>query len=245
MIWEVLDHILRGWGASGDTDTCFKDAISSTLAMLDNGIHIGSWGQIQEWKRDIDEKNNTHRHLSNLHGWYPGYTIATQHDNATITQAVETSLYSRGTGVEDDNTGWGKVWRSACWALLGNVDEAYFELALAIQSNFADNGFDMYSGNPPFQIDANFGVLGAVMSMLIRDLDRSHTDCSSQHVVLGPAIPPSWGGGSVEGVRLRGGGKVDFKWDDAGKVVSCRADLGGRRGPAVQFSVQGGSSIEC
>lgn len=247
MIWEVLDHVLRGWDASGDTDTSFKDEVSTKLSKLDAGIHIGSWGQIQEWKQDLDEKNDTHRHLSNLYGWYPGYSISAHYDNATISKAVETTLYSRGTGTEDSNTGWGKMWRSACWGLLNNSEQAYSELALGIQSNFAGNGFDMYSGNPPFQIDANFGFLGAVTSMLVRDVGRTRSEDGTQDVLLGPAIPAAWGGGSVEGVRLRGGGVVDFKWDEQGKVVSCKADLGGRGGgvPDVAFFVTGSESIDC
>ncbi|PWY92644.1 FAD/NAD(P)-binding domain-containing protein [Aspergillus heteromorphus CBS 117.55] len=249
LIWELFDHVLRGWEASGDTDGAFKSAVSSKFSTLDPGIHIGDWGQIQEWKLDIDVKNDTHRHLSNLYGWYPGYSISAVHGfNKTITDAVETTLYSRGTGVEDSNTGWGKVWRSACWALLNVTDEAYSELSLAIQDNFADNGLDMYSGSPPFQIDANFGVVGAMISMLVRDLDRAGADVgNTQAVLLGPAIPAAWGGGSMEGLRLRGGGVVGFTWDDRGVVDSCQADLSGRAGsaPTVAFFVRGGESISC
>ncbi|GFF22350.1 probable alpha-fucosidase A [Aspergillus udagawae] len=245
LIWELFDHVLRGWTASGDTDASFRSAIASKLASLDPGIHIGSWGQIQEWKLDLDTPNDTHRHLSNLYGWYPGYSISSVHaHNTTITDAVATTLTSRGSGVEDSNTGWGKLWRSACWAVLNETANAYGELTLAIQNNFAANGFDMYSGNPPFQIDANFGVLGAVMAMLVRDLDGAG---DVQAVLLGPAIPARWGGGSVTGLRLRGGGKVDFRWDDDGVVRSCRADLSGRRGQntLVKFYVRGGAAIRC
>ncbi|PYH98267.1 FAD/NAD(P)-binding domain-containing protein [Aspergillus ellipticus CBS 707.79] len=250
LIWEVFDHVLRGWDASGDTDTSFKSAITSKFATLDPGIHIGDWGQIQEWKLDIDVKNDTHRHLSNLYGWYPGYSISAVHGlNKTITTAVETTLYSRGTGVEDSNTGWGKVWRSACWSLLNVTDEAYSELSLAIQNNFADNGLDMYSGSPPFQIDANFGLVGAVIAMLVRDLDRASADAgTTQAILLGPAIPTAWGGGNVDGLRLRGGGSVSFRWDDDGVVDSCTADVSTRAGsaPTVAFFVKGGKdTIDC
>ncbi|GIK01368.1 hypothetical protein Aspvir_005402 [Aspergillus viridinutans] len=246
LIWELFDHVLRGWTASGDTDATFHSAIASKFSSLDTGIHIGSWGQIQEWKLDLDTPNDTHRHLSNLYGWYPGYAISSVHGhNTTITNAVATTLTSRGSGIEDSNTGWGKLWRSACWALLNEPANAYSELTLAIQNNFAANGLDMYSGNPPFQIDANFGVLGAVMAMLVRDLDGVGDDGRVQAVLLGPAIPAAWGGGSVTGVRLRGGGMVDFKWDEDGVVRSCRADLSGRGGQKVEFYVKGGDAIRC
>lgn len=143
-----------------------------------------------------------------------GYT------NATIQSAVANSLYSRGNGTgSDGDAGWDKVWRAACWARLNNTDMAYLELAWAVQVNFAGNGLSMYSEkNPPFQIDANFGFGGAVLGMLIVDLP------GLQSVVLGPAIPAAWGGGSVEGMRLRGGGSVDFGWDKDGLVTSARVD---------------------
>lgn len=220
---------------------------------MDTGVHVGSWGQIQEWKMDMDEKNNTHRHLSNLYGWYPGYSISSVHaTNETVTDAVATTLYSRGPGVEDANAGWEKVWRSACWAGLNNTEEAHDGIKLAIEQNFVANGLSMYAGrDPPFQIDANYGITGAVLAMLVRDLDRaSDADNSGsgiQDVLLGPAIPSSWANGKVDGLRLRGGGSVSFGWNDAGIVDSCEADLRNRGDdvPVLQFHAVDGESIEC
>ncbi|KFY20092.1 hypothetical protein V491_03997 [Pseudogymnoascus sp. VKM F-3775] len=213
-----------------DTEKEFIDNVTATLETLDKGLHIGTWGQVKEWKipdsLGYDFENDTHRHLSNLVGWYPGYSMSSflgGYTNTTIQDAVTTTLYSRGPGYADANAGWEKVWRSACWARLNNTDEAYFELRYAIDENFASNGLSMYSGqNPPFQIDANFGVVGAVLSMLVVDLP--HRDAAGDRtVVLGPAIPANWGGGSVRGLRLRGGGQVDFTWDLNGLVISANA----------------------
>ena len=48
--------------------------------MLDStrntSIHIGSWGQLQEWKFDQDNPSDTHCHLLHLIGLYSGYAIA-------------------------------------------------------------------------------------------------------------------------------------------------------------------------
>ncbi|KAH8426857.1 glycoside hydrolase family 95 protein [Aspergillus melleus] len=249
LIWEVFDHILQGWSASDDTNGTFKAAISAAHTKLDPGIHIGSWGQIQEWKLDIDTPNDTHRHLSELYGWYPGYLLSSVHgSNRTISSAVAKTLTSRGDGTHDQNTGWGKVWRSACWAVLRDAEKAYELLTLAVRDNIAPNGLSMYGGSPPFQIDANYGILGAVVAMLIRDLDGRRAGAARvQEVVLGPAIPAAWGGGSVKGLRLRGGGRVGFSWDEKGVVTSCRADLkgSGKGVPELVFSVRGGKSIAC
>ncbi|KAI8716161.1 Glyco-hyd-65N-2 domain-containing protein [Fusarium sp. LHS14.1] len=225
-VWDNFDyleydHIYRR-ERSG-----FTSELKSALKKLDKGLHYTSWGGIKEWKlpdsASYDTKN-THRHLSHLVGWYPGYSVSSFQGgywNETVQAAVEATLKARGNGVQDQDTGWGKAWRAACWARLNNTSQAYSELRLLIDNNFAPNGFDMYQGQkPPFQIDANFGLGGAVLSMLVVDLPNSYVNEDKiRTVVLGPAIPPRWGGGSVKNLRLRGGSAVDFEWDSDGKVT--------------------------
>lgn len=230
LIYQVFETAMQAAAVVGETDTAFLSRLNRSLAQLDKGLHIGSWGQVQEWKLDLDVKNDTHRHLSNLIGWFPGWSLSSYlggYTNETIQNAVATTLWSRGPGVADANAGWEKVWRAACWARLNNTVEAYYELRLTVQENWAPNALSMYSGkSEPFQIDANFGYPGAVLSMLVVDLPQLSSDTSVHTVVLGPAIPPAWGNGSVKGLRLRGGGSVDFGWDAAGLVTN--ATLSGR-----------------
>lgn len=234
---------------SGDTDTSFKSKVQDMLGKMDYGVHVGVWDQLQEWKIDEDVQRQRHRHISELVGWYPGFSVSSIHGyNETVAHAVRTTLRSRGDGMPDQNTGWAKVWRSACWARLNDTETAYSHLKLAASSNFAQNGLSMYGGNgPPFQIDANFGFGGAVLAMLVRDLDRAHTDNRTQSVLLGPAIPSAWGGGSVKGMRLRGGGLVNFSWNEGGNVTACEYNgrNRSRSAPNVQFFVKNGDSIRC
>lgn len=230
LIYQVLETTLQSASIIKDTDLPFLNSVKSSLAQLDKGLHIGDWGQIQEWKLDIDVKNDTHRHLSNLIGWYPGWALSSYwggYTNTTIQNAVATTLWSRGPGIADANAGWEKVWRGACWARLNNTIEAYYELRLTIYENWAPNALSMYSGkNEPFQIDANFGFPGAVLSMLVVDLPQLPGSTDVRTVVLGPAIPPAWGNGSVRGLRLRGGGVVDFNWNAQGVVTKVQLSGG-------------------
>jgi alpha-L-fucosidase 2 len=236
LIYQVFETSLQAGQVAHDSDQKFFTEVKSALAKLDKGLHIGSWGEIKEWKLPdsygYDKEGDEHRHLSHLVGWYPGWTISSYQNgyaNATIQEAVNTSLISRGPGISDSNAGWEKVWRSACWALLNNTDQAYYELRLTIDQNIGQSGLSLYSGGDtpggPFQIDANFGYVGAVLSMLVVDLplDSSSSESTRRTVVLGPAIPKSWAGGSVRGLRLRGGGSVDFSWDDNGEVDKVQA----------------------
>jgi alpha-L-fucosidase 2 len=187
-------------------------------------------------------------------GFYPGFAISGIFQyNQTVSDAVTTTLYSRGPGIIDSNAGWEKLWRGACWARLNSTDEACYELKLAILENFVGNGLDMLGGRqePPFQVDANFGFPANVLAMLIRDLDRANGDSRPQPVLLGPAIPPAWGGGNVQGLKLRAGGSVSFEWDKTGLVSSCIAEFtergkkGGALVPDVLFFDRKGRALKC
>ncbi|OWY42701.1 Alpha-fucosidase A [Alternaria tenuissima] len=233
LVHQVFEAVLSTTTIVGESDTAFIGNVTDSLQRLDKGFHVGSWGQIKEWKLPeepygLEFINDTHRHLSELVGWYPGYSLSSFLDgytNSTVQDAIRQKLYSRGNGNgQDANAGWAKVWRSACWARLNDTDQAYYELRYAIEQNFAGNGFSMYSGiETPFQIDANFGFGGAVLSMLVTDMPTAAGgEEDGKTVVLGPAIPTSWSGGSVKGLRLRGGGIVDFGWDPNGVVKDVK-----------------------
>ncbi|KAJ8069404.1 hypothetical protein OCU04_003058 [Sclerotinia nivalis] len=208
-------------------DTTLQTSLSTTLTSLDKGLHISPLTQIQEWKIYFPTyENSTHRHLSNLIGWFPGSSLSSYlsgYTNSTISTAVRNTLIARGPGIIDSNAGWEKVWRAACWARLNDTQTAYGELRLAVNNNMAGNGLSMYSGkNEPFQIDANFGFGGAVLGMLVVDLPVGVEGTEGlRTVVLGPAIPGEWAGGKVQGMRVRGGGVLDFEWDVEGVVVSA------------------------
>ncbi|KAK5125244.1 hypothetical protein LTR85_000920 [Meristemomyces frigidus] len=223
LIYQVFETALQSAVVVGDTDSVFVSALKSSL------------------KLDLDVKNDTHRHLSNLIGWFPGWSLSSYLDgytNETIQNAVATTLWSRGPGIIDSNAGWEKVWRAACWARLNNTVEAYYELRLTIQENWAPNALSMYSGkDEPFQIDANFGFPGAVLSMLVVDLPQLVGDTTVRTVVLGPAIPAAWANGSVKGLRLRGGGSVNFSWDTHGLVTE--ATLSGRQSALMVVNKDG------
>jgi alpha-L-fucosidase 2 len=231
LIHQVFDAVLSISTVADELDTAFLKEVRSSLDRLDKGFHVGDWSQIKEWKLPDSEGyefiNDTDRHLSELVGWYPGYSLSSflgGYTNTTIQNSVREKLYSRGEGIaEDANAGWAKVWRSACWARSNETGRGYFELRYAMSENSADNGFSMYKDlNIPFQIDANFGHGGAVLSMLVVDLLLTFDDNATRTVVLGPAIPAAWTNGKVKGLRLRRGGSMDFAWNDQRLVTHAQ-----------------------
>ncbi|KKY33153.1 putative glycoside hydrolase family 95 protein [Diaporthe ampelina] len=237
LIHQLLEAVLSTAPLASESDSGFLTSVSDALSSLDTGIHIDpdttyGTGVLKEWKVPGSYLFNIypqHRHISHLVGWYPGNTISGFSDgysNKTLQEAVRASLIERGDGTSADgnggNYGWPKVWRGACWARLNDSSKAHEELQLTLLNNVAPNLLSMYSGkNPPFQIDMNFGWAGNVLSMLVVDLPLpSGREGDTRTVVLGPAIPSAWGGGSVEGLRVRGGIMVDFEWDADGLVTS-------------------------
>lgn len=248
LIHQVLDAVLATAPLVPEADANFLASVADALARLDSGVHVdAATGALREWK--VPEAYlygvyPQHRHISHLVGWFPGHALAGAYyygrnrddDIASVIQdAVRASLVARGDGTDADGNGgdygWPKVWRGACWARLNDSARAYGELRLAVAHNVAPNLLSMYAGrNPPFQIDMNLGWAGSVLSMLVVDLPATASghaaavasqggEEESRTVVLGPAIPDVWGDGSVKGLRIRGGGVVDFEWDERGVVV--------------------------
>jgi len=234
LIWQLFNSIEKGFEASGDTDTEFLEEVKAKRAQMDKGLHIGSWGQLQEWKVDQDNPDDTHRHLSHLIGLYPGYAItsydpsvqnATVIDDGTdvyskqqIVNATTTSLIHRGNGTGPDaDAGWEKAWRAAAWAQLGNKEEFYREITYTISENFGPNLLSLYDPGDPdpiFQIDANLGFPGAVLNAILQAPDVANYSIPLI-VTLLPALPTQWATkGFIKGARVRGGITIDMQWNN-------------------------------
>ncbi|MBB5078815.1 hypothetical protein HNR40_004301 [Nonomuraea endophytica] len=210
IVFEVLSHTLDA-ARRLNVDPGFQTEVQNTLARLDPGLRIGSWGQLQEWKSDWDDRNNTHRHVSHLFALHPGHQIVAGTPHG---QAAKTSLTARGDG----GTGWSKAWKINFWARLLDGDHAYRMLGEQLKTSTLDNLWDTH---PPFQIDGNFGATSGVAEMLLQ----------SRHDVIHvlPALPAAWPTGSVAGLRARGDVTVGVDWRErAAERITVRT---GRSGP--------------
>ncbi|MDP6037144.1 MAG: glycoside hydrolase family 95 protein, partial [Candidatus Latescibacteria bacterium] len=81
---------------------------------------IGRLGQLQEWLEDVDDPDNTHRHVSHLWGLHPGSEITAEGAPALF-KAAKQSLEFRG----DEGTGWSMGWKVNFWARLRDGDRAH------------------------------------------------------------------------------------------------------------------------
>ena len=78
LIWELFTETIRASEAL-DSDAEFRATVKDALAKLDPGTHVGSWGQLREWKQTDDMQGNTHRHISHLIALHPGNQISPLH----------------------------------------------------------------------------------------------------------------------------------------------------------------------
>ncbi len=203
LIRELFENCRRAAEILG-TDAAFRAQLEKTEQRLPP-LQIGARGQLQEWIEDYQEAEPHHRHSSHLWSLYPGHDISLA-ATPKIAAAAEKTLELRGDG----ETGWSHAWRAALWARLHNPEQAYDNLKLLITKNTLPDMFDLC---PPFQIDGNLGGPAAITEMLVQSTDSE--------ITILPALPSQWPSGSLKGVRVRGGGKLDIVWKD-GRLTQLR-----------------------
>lgn len=171
-------------------------------------------GRLREWREDHAEADPHHRHMSHLVALFPLGQIDPD-TTPDLAEAAARVLDARGPGA----MGWSWSWKIALRARLRDAAAARSLLLEAVRpldgdpDRFADptgaerwGGLlpNLFSTHPPFQIDGNYGLMAAVLELVV----QSHGGA----IRVLPAVPAQWPEGSCRGVRCRGGLAVDLDW---------------------------------
>jgi len=206
-----------------DVDPGFRAELEAALPRLPK-MKVGSRGQLQEWRDDVQEWEAGHRHLSHLFGVYPDAQFTPRTD-PEIWAAARRALDLRVEESSDrSGGGWTRAWISLLFARFGEGSLAHDHLLGLLRESTDTNLLDLSppGGTNPltvFQIDGNLGAVAAVCELLLQSQDG---------IELLPALPPQWPTGAVTGLRARGGFEVDVAWrDGALEAAELRSLHGG------------------
>ena len=215
IVWDLFQNYLDCADALG-VDADYRATVADLQARLAPN-KIGSWGQLQEWQTDRDDPADTHRHTSHLFAVYPGRQITSETPEFQAAALVSLKArcneqpgvpFTESSVIGDSRRSWTWPWRAALFARLGDGDRARSMLRGLLRYNTLSN---LYATHPPFQIDGNLGIVGAVAEFVL----QSHEG----FIHLLPALPTAWPVGAFAGLRARGGYEVSAEWAD-GKITS-------------------------
>jgi alpha-L-fucosidase 2 len=198
----------------------------SVLAKMP-AYQINADGAFKEWLHPDLTDQYHHRHMSHLYPVWPGLELI-EEDNPVLFSAVRIAVEKRLQVGLTDQSGWSLAQMANIYARLGEGNKALACLELITRActgpnlftyhnDWRSQGITMFWGHgsqPPFQIDANFGITAAVQEMLLYSRPGM--------LKLLPSLPEKWIDGQASGMRARNGITVDITWNQQSRSMTAK-----------------------
>ncbi len=220
---EVLSNLCKACERLG-TEATGVGRWKSMLAKLPP-YEVNADGAMREWLDPRLPDNYHHRHISHIYPLFPGFEI-TKETRPEIFDACRVAVDKRLVVGQESQSGWSLAHQASIWARLGQGDRALACIETVIRSCVGENLFTYHNDwrhmgltlywdfiDKLFQIDANFGIVAAVLEMLVFS--------SETMVKILPARPKSWQKGSISGLKCRCGIGIGFSWDTGSGLLDA------------------------
>jgi len=178
---------------------------------------INEDGALREWLHPAFRDNYHHRHQSHLYPLFPGFEI-TRETHPELYEACRVAVEKRLVIGLTSQSGWSMAHMANVYARLEQGDLALECIEILTRSSTGSNLFTYHNDwrdmglsltgwgtDPPFQIDANYGMTAAILEMLAFS--------KPGFIKLLPAIADRWRCGRTSGIACRGGILLDLSWD--------------------------------
>lgn len=164
---------------------------------------IGTDGRLMEWNEEFPENEPGHRHLSHLYGLYPSDIFTSERNPEQYEAAIKSLDYRLAH--DGGYTGWSRAWTACMYARIGDKAKFYEHFVSLIKTFATSTMLDLH---PPgiFQIDGNFGAVAAVVESIV--------SCTDGKVHLLKGLPEEWKNGSLKGIKVPGGHKLNVSWNN-------------------------------
>lgn len=214
--------------------------ISLWQSMLDRlpPYQLNGKGELREWMWDGLEDNHQHRHASHLLGLFYRNDPEIMGDERLkegVRRAVGARLNYRTSAAEGPVMAFGVSQLAFPSAAIGDAETAYKLLNYAARNYWNPNFMTTHDEHSIFNTDMSGAYPAMIMKMLVQS--DYHPLTGRVRIDLLPACPSAWNHGSVAGMLLRGGIKLDsLSWDESGEV---RFSLSSKSKNTVDVYVRG------
>lgn len=200
-VFEILIELGQQFGLAPDRIAQWRTYRRRLVA-----YRVNADGALAEWAPQGYRDRYSHRHNSHLYPVFPGMEFLKPDADPALLKAARTALDKRFA--HDTTSAHGLVHVALMAARLHDVDKVRVNLDRFSRRKYIYTSLvtSVFPGQKIYNLDASLSLPRLLMEMLVFSRPG--------HIELLPAWPKEFPKGSVKGILVRGGHKVDLSWAD-------------------------------